>query len=223
MTSSLRRAQTSTLLAVAELAQHGVEVYVPCVDDQRNIVVARIADRHAVRHVDIHVKVLVGENPVFGVRVPATDTDDFVLVLHQRGPGEPEHLFYLSAEQVRRHQNPDTQLGELRQSRQEREQYLHQTMEDLARFLGIRREVLSARGIQRAALGYTTERLGMAIRVGTPRQEDDEWVVELFSRDEKETLGWLYLTAHGEVIPSKSATFDTVRDHRAARTEAPAA
>jgi hypothetical protein len=65
--------------------------------------------------------------------------------------------------------------------------------------------------IQRLALRHCVWKLGDAIRVAWPQLAGDAWRVNLLSHDGGEQIGTLYYDPHGELIPGKSTTRETLR------------
>jgi hypothetical protein len=70
---------------------------------------------------------------------------------------------------------------------------------------------LGTRDILRRAFRYTSFKLGDAIRLREPVRHDGEWCVELLDPSGNVVLGELWLDGAGEIIPDRSATYDSVR------------
>jgi hypothetical protein len=76
------------------------------------------------------------------------------------------------------------------------------------------------------ALAHCVRNLGDALGARDPVWDDSErmWQVGLVEPGGKQVIGSLYFTAHGELVPDRSSTFDSLMAaYDAARAQDPAA
>jgi len=214
MNKALRQGKGSELMVAAELTRQGLDVYLPCVDDQAIDMIVRLERPDGIHCYDIQVKSVAGYNRIIGVQDPTRRTGNYVLVIHYRHATKPDEFFYLTADQIVRHQIADSGWGDLVFNRAEREQYAPQTLSDLPRALreGDIAPVPGPYQIRHAAAKYTMWKLGDAIRVMHPRWEHGEWVVGLFPPDGEDCIGHLYFDRRGVLLVSKSATYQSLRE-----------
>jgi len=132
MNKRLRGGKSSELMVAAELIRHGVDVYLPCVDDQAIDLVLRAEGPGGVRYYDVQVKSVKGYNRILGVKPVATRPGKYVLVLHFRHDEGPDEFFYLTRNQILSHHLKDSGWGDLVFNKPERKKYKEQTLSDLA-------------------------------------------------------------------------------------------
>jgi hypothetical protein len=180
-------------------------------DDEGVDLIVRVDGPDRVRHFDIQVKSVAGYNRIYGIRLPRERCDEFVLVLHFRHEDRSDEFYYLSGEQVARHLVQGSKFRDLLFEQAERVQYAHQDLAALALFFRSHSIKPSPRAIQVAALRYVNQYLGGALRVGSPRLQGTEWLVEVLPREGTEAVGQICLNEWGDVIPSRSATYQSVR------------
>lgn len=73
-------------------------------------------------------------------------------------------------------------------------------------------QLLDKEAIVCRALSYVIQGLGYALGVRAPLWNGVEWVVEVLGADQVTHLGHVFLDSHGNVLPEKSATFDSVME-----------
>jgi len=132
----MRMGKSSELTVAGELIRHGLDVYLPCVDDQAIDLVIRADAEEGPRYYDVQVKSVAGYNRIIGVRSPEHQRGRYVLVVHYRHGNRPDEFLYLAADQIRRYHLKDSTWGDLVLNRAERDQLHAQDLADLARRIG---------------------------------------------------------------------------------------
>lgn len=135
MNKKLRAGKASELAVAGELVRRGVDVYMPCVDDQAIDLVVRAQREKEVVFYDVQVKSVAGYNRIVGVRPPAPDRlANYLLVIDYRHANRPDEFFFLRGDQITKHTPPNASWGDLIFNKPEREAYAQQDMDELARF-----------------------------------------------------------------------------------------
>ncbi|NOZ76825.1 MAG: hypothetical protein GXO65_03945 [Euryarchaeota archaeon] len=116
-----------------ELIRHGVDVYMPCVDDQAIDLVLRAECPTGIRYYDVQVKRVKGYNRIVGVKSTEGRQGKYILVIHYRHDNKPDEFFYLTQEQITRHHIMGSEWGDLVFNKPEREKYREQTLSQLAK------------------------------------------------------------------------------------------
>lgn len=133
MASRARAGKSSELAVASELIRHGLDVYLPCVDDQGIDLLLRVEDEHGTRHYDVQVKSVRGYNRIVGLRHVREKSDRYVLIIHYRHDTKADEFYYLTREQVIEHWLGDESAwGDLIFNRTERERHGFQTLSHLA-------------------------------------------------------------------------------------------
>jgi hypothetical protein len=132
MNKSLRAGKSSELIVAGELLRHGLDVYLPCVDDQAIDLLIRNESEDSVTHYDIQVKSVKGYNRIIGVKKPGNKTNRYILIIHYRHGDKADEFFYLTKEQIALHHLANSSWGDLVFNRAERELYARQTLAELA-------------------------------------------------------------------------------------------
>ena len=132
MNQRMRSGKSSELIVAGELIRHGVDVYMPCVDDQAIDLLLRADGPDAVRYYDVQVKSVKGYNRIVGVRHLDKQQGSYILIIHYRHDNRPDEFFYLMHDQIGQHLLEDTDWGDLIFNKPEREQYAEQTLAHLA-------------------------------------------------------------------------------------------
>jgi hypothetical protein len=133
MNKRIRSGKSSELIVAGELIRHGIDVYVPCVDDQAIDLVIRAEGSYGIRYYDVQVKSVRGYNRIIGLKSTEGRKGRYLLVIHYRHDKKPDEFFYLTEDQINRHQLKGADWGDLIFNKQEREQYRHQTLAHLAK------------------------------------------------------------------------------------------
>lgn len=137
MNKSLRGGKSSELIVAGELIRHGLDVYLPCVDDQAIDLLLRAERPDGIQYFDVQVKSVKGYGRIIGLKCVERKPSRYVLVIHYRHDNRPDEFFYLTKEQIMRHHLSNSAWGDLVFNKQEREQYAGQTLANLAeRILG---------------------------------------------------------------------------------------
>ena len=111
MNKSLRAGKSSELIVAGELLRHGLDVYLPCVDDQAIDLLIRNEYEDSVIHYDVQVKSVKGYNRIIGVKKPGDRSNRYILIIHYRHGDKPDEFFYLTKEQIVLHHLADSGLG----------------------------------------------------------------------------------------------------------------
>src|SRR5262245_9880201 len=133
MNQRLRAGKSSELAVASQLIRHGLDVYLPSVDDQAIDLVLRSETAGVVRYLDVQVKSVAGYNRILGLANIAKKHDRYVLVIHYRHDEKPDEFFYLMHEQILKHHSGDFEWGDLIFNKPERERYAEQDLAHLAR------------------------------------------------------------------------------------------
>ncbi|MFL5800261.1 MAG: hypothetical protein ACJ8CR_00665 [Roseiflexaceae bacterium] len=140
MNTRMRGGKSSELIVAGELLRHGLDVYLPCVDDRAIDLLIRTEDHEGVRHYDVQVKSVRGYNRIVGLKNIDIKSSRYILILHYRHDEKADESFYLTKDQVLRHYLKDSKWGDLVFNKVEREQYAAQTLADLGQRI-LRREL----------------------------------------------------------------------------------
>ena len=132
MNLRLRGGKSSELIVAGELLRKGIDVYLPCVDDQAIDLLVRAEKGGLVRHYDVQVKSVEGYNRIIGIKKGGLKNRRSILVVHYRHLDRPDEFFYLTREQVAKHHLADSDWGDLVFNKDERRLYSRQTLEYLA-------------------------------------------------------------------------------------------
>ena len=135
MNTRMRGGKSSELIVAGELLRHGLDVYLPCVDDRAIDLLLRVEDQVGVRHYDVQVKSVRGYNRIVGLKDIDNKPSRYILILHYRHDDKADEFFYLTKNQVLRHYLKGAEWGDLVFNKAEREQYVAQTLADLGRRL----------------------------------------------------------------------------------------
>ena|SRR5437588_3878354 len=132
MNKSMRGGKSSELIVAGELLRHGLDVYLPCVDDQAIDLLIRAESEGDVLHYDVQVKSVKGYNRIIGIRNLENEGSRYILIIHYRhdSPRQDE-FFYLTKEQVALH-HIAASWGDLVFNKPERDRYADQTLARLA-------------------------------------------------------------------------------------------
>src|SRR5947209_9919585 len=132
MNKSLRAGKSSELIVAGELLRHGLDVYLPCVDDQAIDLLIRSESDGVVTHYDVQVKSVKGYNRILGVRDIESKGSQYILIIHYRHEGRPDEFFYLTKGQVVAHYIAGSSWGDLVFNKPQRDLYAKQTIAELA-------------------------------------------------------------------------------------------
>lgn len=132
MNKKLRQGKSSELTVAGELIRHGLDVYLPCVDDQAIDLIVRVEINGMVAFYDIQVKSVAGYNQIIGVKPPEDRPGNYVLILHYRHGNKADEFFYLMRDGITKHHLKGSAWGDLVFNKAEREQYAHKGLAHLA-------------------------------------------------------------------------------------------
>jgi hypothetical protein len=129
-----RAGKSSELIVAGELLRQGLDVYLPCVDDQAIDLVIRTQSADGVRYHDVQVKSAKGYNRIIGLRDLQSVSPDFLLVIHYRHELRADEFFYLTLSQIKKHHLGGS-WGDLVFNKTERSTYGEQNLSHLANYL----------------------------------------------------------------------------------------
>jgi hypothetical protein len=132
MKSRSRGGKSSELIVAGELIRHGLDVYMPLVDDQAIDMIIRAPVSGSIRHYDVQVKSVEGYNRIVGLRDIAQKEATYILILHYRHPNKPDECLYLLRDQILLYHKPEYTWGDLIFNKPEREKYISQSIAELA-------------------------------------------------------------------------------------------
>lgn len=135
MNRRMRVGKSSEFIVAAELLRLGLDVYVPCVDDQAIDMLVRVTGgERPPRHYEIQVKSVRGYNRIVGLSDLAQASDRFLVVIHYRHDDRPDEFFWLRRDKARALRLPK-KWGDLRFNKAERPRYADRTLGALAEAL----------------------------------------------------------------------------------------
>jgi lipopolysaccharide biosynthesis glycosyltransferase len=130
--SRARNGKSSELFVAGELIRHGLDVYLPLVDDQAIDMIIRTPLGNTLRHYDVQVKSVAGYNRIVGLRDIEKKSETHILIIHYRHATKPDECLYLLREQVLQYHNPKYEWGDLIFNKPDRERHIAQSLEALA-------------------------------------------------------------------------------------------
>lgn len=135
MNTRSRNGKSSELMVAGELIRHGLDVYLPLVDDQAIDMIIRVPRDDTVEHYDVQVKSVSGYNRIVGLKDIESKSDAYILVVHYRHDSKPDECLYLLRDQILKYHKKEYDWGDLIFNKPEREQHLPQSLSDLAKRL----------------------------------------------------------------------------------------
>jgi hypothetical protein len=127
-----RNGKSSELIIAGELIRHGLDVYLPLVDDQAIDMIVRVPVGDTVKHFDIQVKSVAGYNRVVGLRDIDQKGNNYILIVHYRHANKPDETLYLLKSQVLEYHKKEYEWGDLILNKSDRDKYLSQSLSVLA-------------------------------------------------------------------------------------------
>ena len=100
MNKGMRGGKSSELIVAGQLLRLGLDVYLPCVDDQAIDLLIRVESNGEVTHYDVQVKSVKGYNRIIGIRNMENKGDRYILITHYRHENKEDEFFYLTKNQV---------------------------------------------------------------------------------------------------------------------------
>jgi hypothetical protein len=131
MNKGMRGGKSSELIVAGQLLRHGLDVYLPCVDDQGIDLLIRAESDCDVIHYDVQVKSVKGYNRIIGIRNLEKKGSRYILIIHYRHDNRQDEFFYLTKEQVALHHIAGS-WGDLVFNKPERNHYSQQMLAQLA-------------------------------------------------------------------------------------------
>lgn len=119
-------------MVAGELIRHGLDVYLPCVDDQAIDMIIRTPVGNTVKHYDVQVKSVAGYNRIVGLRDIEQKSPTYILVVYYRHANKPDECLYLLRDQVLQFNKKEYEWGDLIFNKADREQYMEQSLSVLA-------------------------------------------------------------------------------------------
>jgi hypothetical protein len=135
MNKKLRAGKSSELTVAGELIRQGLDVYIPCVDDQSIDLIIRVKKPRRVVFYDAQVKSVRGYNRIVGVCNPRRQGGNYLLIIHYRHDNKPDEFFYLNKKQIERYYLEGSEWGDLIFKKADREKLKHQNLINLAESL----------------------------------------------------------------------------------------
>ena len=131
----LRAGKSSELRIASELIRLGIDVYIPCVDDQAIDLVIRKEVNGQPVYYDVQVKSVKGYNRIVGLSNIHQKGNNYILIVHYRHETKPDEFYYLIKEQIMKHWLSDSGWGDLVFNNPERQLYASQDLKGLAKYL----------------------------------------------------------------------------------------
>lgn len=129
-----RAGKSSELIVAGELLRRGLDVYLPCVDDQAIDLIIRTDSVQGVRYHEVQIKSSKGYNRIIGLGDLQSVSPDFLLVIHYRHENRADEFFYLTLDQIKKHHLGGS-WGDLVFNKAERSTYQVQDLSHLANYL----------------------------------------------------------------------------------------
>jgi len=129
-----RAGKSSELIVAGELLRHGLDVYLPCVDDQAIDLVIRTRGVNGICYHEVQVKSVKGYNRIIGLGDLQSISPGFLLVIHYRHDNRADEFFYLTLDQIKKHHLGGS-WGDLVFNKTERSTYGAQNLAHLANYL----------------------------------------------------------------------------------------
>ncbi len=123
-----RNGKSSELFVAGELIRNGLDVYLPCVDDQAIDMIIRSPVGNSVKHYDVQVKSVSGHNRVVGLKDIEEKNDNYILIVHYRHENKPDECFYLTRSQVLQFHRKEYKWGDLILYKSDREMLVSQSL-----------------------------------------------------------------------------------------------
>lgn len=132
MNNRSRNGKSSELMVAGELIRHGLDIYLPLVDDQAIDMIIRQPISNAVKHYDVQVKSVSGYNRIIGLRDIKAKDDTYILILHYRHNTKEDECLFLLRDQILKYHKPEYEWGDLIFNKPQREQHISQSLAVLA-------------------------------------------------------------------------------------------
>ncbi len=132
MNNRSRNGKSSELMVAGELLRNGLDVYLPLVDDQAIDMIIRQPGGNVVKHYDVQVKSVSGYNRIVGLRDIEAKAETYILILHYRHSTKQDECLYLLRNQILQYHKPEYEWGDLIFNKPQREQYVSQSLPELA-------------------------------------------------------------------------------------------
>ncbi len=132
MNNRSRNGKSSGLLVAGELLRNGLDVYLPLVDDQAIDMIIRQPICNTVKHYDIQVKSVSGYNRIVGLKDIEAKANTYILILHYRHTTKADECLYLLRDQILQYHKPEYEWGDLIFNKPQREEYMAQSLSELA-------------------------------------------------------------------------------------------
>lgn len=132
MNNRSRNGKSSELMVAGELIRHGLDIYLPLVDDQAIDMIIRQPIGNEVKHYDVQVKSVSGYNRIIGLRDIEAKDDTYILILHYRHSTKEDECLYLLRNQILKYHSSEYEWGDLIFNKPQREQYMSQSLAELA-------------------------------------------------------------------------------------------
>lgn len=98
-----RVGKASELIVAGELVRRGVDVYIPCVDDQAIDLIIRSSDNLFPQYYEVQVKSVKGYNRIVGLRGLTEKPPSYLLIIHYRHEKKDDEFFWLMRDQAKPH------------------------------------------------------------------------------------------------------------------------
>jgi hypothetical protein len=128
----IRNGKSSELRIASDLLRHGLDVYLPIVDDRGIDMIIRHPGVHGVQHYDVQVKSVSGYNRIVGLKNIEAKDNNYILVIHYRHTTKQDEFLYLLRKQVLKYHKSEYTWGDLIFNKQERDIYMTQSLASLA-------------------------------------------------------------------------------------------
>lgn len=119
-------------MVAGELIRHGLDVYLPLVDDQAIDMIIRMPTHDGVKHYEVQVKSVSGYNRIVGLKDIESKSDTYILIVHYRHDSKPDECLYLFRDHILKFHKKEYEWGDLIFNKPEREKYMPQSLSDLA-------------------------------------------------------------------------------------------
>jgi hypothetical protein len=130
----MRGGKSSELIVAGHLVRHGLEVYVPCVDDQAVDLLVRVIGSLRTCYYEVQIKSVAGNNRIVGLKNLDAKGDRYVIVLHFRHTTRADEFYWLWRDEARELHVPNS-WDDLRFGVPERQRFKERSLHHLAETL----------------------------------------------------------------------------------------
>jgi hypothetical protein len=130
----MRGGKSSELIVAGQLIRHGLDPYVPLVDDRAIDLIVRVPRRTEPLFFEIQIKSVKGYNRIVGLKALRDQSKSYYIIVHYRHDDRPDEFFWVTRDEALSLVIPDT-WGDLRFNKPERTRFSERSIATLAETL----------------------------------------------------------------------------------------